>query len=385
MIERTQHLTRLRWLLEHNPVAAIIGARQVGKTTLATQLQNHWPGPSHFFDLERPSDLARLADPELALEPLNGLVILDEIQHLPNLFPLLRVLADRRPVRARFLVLGSASPELLRQGSETLAGRLATIRLEGFDLADIGVDNHSKLWIRGGFPASYLAASEEVSWNWRQDFIGTFLERDIPQLGIQTSAPTLLRFWTMLAHYHGQVWNASEFARSFGVSPTSIRHYLDVLTWALVVRQLQPWHENLKKRQIKSPKVYLSDSGLLHALLGIDGQRDLDAHPKLGASWEGFALSQVIAHLRARANQCFFWATHTGAELDLLIVRGTRRIGFEFKRTSSPKTTASMQIALADLHLDRLFLVHAGKHSFDLAKNIRAIAFGHLLEELEPL
>ena len=382
MIERTQHLTRLRWLLEHNPVVAIIGARQVGKTTLATQLQDQWHEPCHCFDLERPSELARLADPELALEPLTGLVVLDEIQRLPNLFPLLRVLADRRPIRTRFLVLGSASPKLLRQGSETLAGRLATHRLEGFELAEIGTRNHSKLWIRGGFPASYLAATEEVSWNWRQEFIGTFLERDIPQLGIQISAPTLLRFWTMLAHYHGQVWNASEFARSFGVSPTSIRHYLDVLTSALVVRQVQPWYENLKKRQVKAPKVYLADSGMLHALLGIDSQRALESHPKLGASWEGFAMSQVIAHLGARANECSFWATHSGAELDLLINRGQSRWGFEFKRTSSPKATASMHTALADLALERLHLIHAGNHSFDLAENMRAIAFHRLLEDL---
>lgn len=384
MIQRPQQLSRLRMLLRDNPVVAILGARQIGKTTLAEALQGEWQQPCHGFDLERPGDLARLADPELALESLKGLVVLDEIQRMPNLFPLLRVLADRRPIRTRFLVLGSASPELLRQGSETLAGRLAQHTLGGFSLQEVSVENHSRLWLRGGFPRSYLASSHTRSWEWRENFIATFLERDLPQMGIRIGAATLRRFWTMLAHYHGQIWNASQFARNFGVNHTTVRHYLDILTSALVVRQLQPWHENLKKRQVKAPKVYLADPGLLHALLGIINRADLDAHPKVGASWEGFVISQVTALLGVRAHECFFWATHTGAELDLLVIRGRKRWGFEVKRTSAPTFTPSMRTALADLGLQRLFVIHAGRHSFDMAQQVRALALPNLLNELKP-
>jgi len=384
MIHRKQQLARLRELLRANPVVGILGARQVGKTTLARQLQERWKQPCHTFDLERPTDAARLADPELAIEPLRGLVVLDEIQRMPNLFPLLRVLADRKPTRTRFLILGSASPGMLRQGNETLAGRIAFQPLDGFSLQEVGVKNGSKLWLRGGFPRAFLASSNSRSDDWRQDFIGTFLERDLPQLGIRVSATTLRRFWTMLAHYHGQIWNASAFARSFGVNHTTIRHYLDILTSSFVVRQLQPWHENLKKRQVKAPKIYLADSGLLHALLGITSKAELDSHPKLGASWEGFVISQITKLLAARPHECFFWAAHTGAELDLLIVRGVKRWGFEVKRTSTPTITRSMRSALSDLKLQRLFVVHAGKHSFDMSGDIRAVAMQHMLEEFKP-
>jgi hypothetical protein len=315
---------------------------------------------------------------------LKGLVVLDEIQRLPDLFPVLRVLVDRRPVRSRFLILGSASPDMLRQGNETLAGRIAYHALGGFSIPEVGVRHHSRLWLRGGFPRAYLAASNAESVEWRQQFIATFLERDLPQLGIRISATTLRRFWTMLAHYHGQIWNASEFARNFGVNHTTIRHYLDILTSSFVVRQLQPWHENLKKRQVKAPKIYLADSGLLHALLGIANRTDLEAHPKLGASWEGFVISQVAEQLGVRSDECYFWATHTGAEIDLIVVRGRKRWGFEIKRTSSPAITPSMRIALSDLKLQRLFVIHAGEHSFDLAKKIRALAISHLFDELKP-
>jgi predicted AAA+ superfamily ATPase len=379
------HLKRIEKLLRQFPVVAILGARQVGKTTLAREFQKTWKQPTHRFDLENPADLARLADPPLILRPLKGLVVLDEIQQMANLFPLLRVLADRRPVRTRFLILGSASPEMLRQGNETLAGRIAYYPLDGLSLQEVGISNHEKLWLRGGFPKSYLAASNANSVAWRQQFISTFLERDIPQLGIQIAATTLRRFWTMLAHYHGQVWNASEFGRSFGVSDHTVRNYLDILTSAFVVRQLQPWHENTKKRQVKSPKVYLADSGVLHALLGLSNKIDVEAYPKLGASWEGFAIGQIVSRLDVQSHECFFWATHAGAELDLLIVRGTRRWGFEIKRTSAPVITPSMRTALADLKLRRLFVIHAGEHSFDMAKDIRAIAVSQLLDELKPL
>lgn len=384
MIDRPKHLARVHALLAQNPVVAILGARQVGKSTLAALLQAEWQGPCHVFDLERQSDLARLADPELALEPLTGLVVIDEIQLKAELFAVLRALADRRPNPAKFLVLGSASPQLLRQGNETLAGRLATHALDGFSLGEVGHANQNGLWIRGGFPRSYLAPTDAASWDWREEFIATFLERNLPQLGIRVGASTIRRFWTMLAHYHGQVWNAAEFARNFGVSNTSIRHYLDILTSAMVVRQLQPWHENVKKRQVKSPKVYLTDAGLLHTLLGITDLTELESHPKLGASWEGFAMSEVTGTLAVRPHECFFWATHSGAELDLLVVRGMKRWGFEFKRTSAPSITKSMRTALNDLRLERLFVVHAGKHSFDLSEQIRALAFADLLTELTP-
>jgi uncharacterized protein len=383
MLRRTLHLDRVKRLLKQFPVVAILGARQVGKTTLAGEVEKSWK-PYHAFDLENPADLVRLTDPDLALSPLKGLVVLDEIQRLPDLFPLLRVLADRRPIRTRFLILGSASPDMLRQGNETLAGRIAYYPLDGFSLEEVGEANHTKLWLRGGFPDSYLAASNAKSQIWRQQFVTTFLERDLPQLGIKVSATTLRRFWTMLAHYHGQVWNASEFGRSFGVADNTVRNYLDILTSAFVVRQLQPWHENIKKRQVKSPKVYLSDSGLLHSLLGLNTLADVEAYPKLGASWEGFAISQAVSRLNVQPHECFFWATHAGAELDLLVVRGRKRWGFEVKRTSAPSITPSMRTALEDLKLQRLFVIHAGEHSFDMAKNIRAVALSHLLDELKP-
>jgi predicted AAA+ superfamily ATPase len=384
MIRRSNELSRLTTLIKNNPIVAILGARQVGKTTLAMDLQEAWKQPCNLFDLERQRDLARLDDPELALEPLKGLVILDEIQRKPDLFPLLRVLADRRPIRTRFLVLGSASPEMLRQGNETLAGRIGFHSLDGFSLEEVGVKHHTKLWLRGGFPRSFLASSNASSQDWREDFVSTFLERDLPQLGIRVSSATLRRFWTMLAHYHGQIWNASEFARNFGVNHTTIRHYLDILTSAFVVRQLQPWHENIKKRQVKAPKVYLADTGILHTLLGITNKTDLESHPKLGASWESFVISHVTRLLEIRPHECYFWATHTGAELDLLVVRGRKRWGFEVKRTSAPSITPSMRSAMENLKLQRLLVVHAGEHSFDLTKKIRAIAFTNLLDELKP-
>jgi uncharacterized protein len=384
-IVRREHLTAVQGLLRARPVVAILGARQVGKTTLARQLTAPIRGKATFFDLEDPADQARLTEPKLALERLRGLVVLDEVQYRPSLFPVLRVLADRPRTPARFLILGSAAPELLRQGSETLAGRIAFHELSGFDLAEIGAENLERLWLRGGFPDSYLARTEASSVKWRRDFIRTFLQRDLPALGVHIPSATLGRFWTMLAHYHGQIWNASELGASLGVSHTTTRSYLDLLTRTFVVRQLQPWFTNVGKRVVKSPKAYLTDSGLLHSLLQIHTQRDLEAHPKLGASWEGFMLGQVLRRLDARDDEAFFWATHAGAELDLLVVRGRQRLGFEFKRTDAPALTPSMKIAMADLGLKSLHVVHAGQNSFDLAKNVRAIAATHLLDEVRKL
>jgi hypothetical protein len=364
---------------------ALLGARQVGKTTLARELMQGSRGPVTRFDLEDPRALAQLEEPTLALEGLRGLVVLDEVQRRPDLFGVLRVLADRAGRPARFLVLGSASPELLRQGSETLAGRVAFHELGGFDLEEIGVSNLDRLWFRGGFPRSYLARTHRESDQWRRDFIRTFLERDLPALGVGVPAPILGRFWTMLAHYHGQTWNASEFARSFGVSHPTEGRYLDLLSHAFVVRQLRPWAENVGKRIVKAPKVYLADSGILHTLLGLDTPSDVARHPKLGASWEGFLLEQVIRALRAHQEECFFWATHAGAELDLLVVKGRHRWGFEFKRTDAPRLTPSMRSAVETLQLRRLDVVHAGDATFPLAPKVRALAAAALLAELKPL
>ena len=385
MIERKQELETLHKLLSRHPVVGLIGARQVGKTTLARAYISQIKQSVTYFDLENPEDEARLAEPMLALKELRGLVVIDEIHRQPQLFAVLRVLVDRPRLKTRFLVLGSASPALIRQGSETLAGRIIYHELGGFSLQEVGMKNHRRLWLRGGFPRSYLARSLDESDEWRHGFIRTFLERDLPQLGITISSTTLRRFWTMLAHYHGQIWKASEFARSFGVSDTTVRRYLDLLSSALVVRQLQPWYENISKRQVKAPKIYLVDSGLLHTLLNLRTFDDLQGHPKVGASWEGFVLEQLIRRLRVRPEQCYFWATHSGAELDLLVIQGTRRLGFEIKLTTAPRLTPSMRHALADLKLTRLHVIHSGDHTFSLHQNVRAVAFTRLLQDIKPL
>lgn len=384
-IVRPWHMARLQQLLRRSPAVAILGPRQVGKTTLAAAIGQSWKAPVTTFDLEDPGDVARLADPMLALRPLRGLVILDEVQRRPELFPVLRVLADRPRTPARFLVLGSASPQLLQQSSESLAGRLAFHELGPFSLGEIGAARLDQLWLRGGFPRSFLARSGHDSLDWRRDFVSTFLARDLPQLGVTIPSATLRRFWTMLAHYHGQVWNASEFARSFGVSDMTVRRYLDLLAATFVVRILLPWHENLGKRQVKSPKIYIADSGVLHALLNLGAREDIERHPKVGASFEGFAIASIVDRLRARWDECYFWATHAGAELDLLVVRGRTRIGFEIKRTVAPAVTPSMRTALKDLKLSRLDVIHAGDRTYPLAPRIRAVALSRLLEDVPPL
>ncbi|MFN6961880.1 MAG: ATP-binding protein [Rhodocyclaceae bacterium] len=355
------------------PIVALLGARQVGKTTLARQVIGGWPAPTHYFDLEDPEDLARLSEPKLALAPLTGLVVIDEIQRQPELFPLLRVLADRADMPARFLILGSAQPSLLKNCSESLAGRIAFHLVEGFSLGEVGLEHATSLWRRGGFPRAFLAADEAESIAWRRDFIRSFLERDLPQLGIDIPAMTLHRFWRMLAHYHGQIWNGAELARAFGVAHTTVRRYLDILTGTLVVRQLFPWHENLRKRQVKAPKVYFADSGLLHSLLGLGSQDDLEAHPKIGASWEGFVIREVLDRFSIEREEAYYWATYAGAELDLLILRGGRRWGIEVKRTAAPKLTPSMRSAFESLKLDALYVIHAGQHAFLLAAGIEAV------------
>ncbi len=385
MIERPAYLAHLQDLLNQFPVTGLIGARQVGKTTLAKALAARFEGKVTRFDLENPRDLHRLDDPLFALENLEGLVILDEIQLRPELFPVLRVLADRAGPPARFLVLGSASPALLRQSSESLAGRIAYQELGGLDLGEVGTEHLDILWLRGGFPRSFLADTDAASGRWRRQFIRTYLERDLSELGIRLASTTMRRFWSMLAHYHGATWNASELARAFGVTHKTVAGYLDTLCSTLMARRLEPWHENVAKRQVKAPKIYLSDSGVLHTLLGLESREDLLGHPKVGASWEGFALSEVASHLGARSEECFFWQLHSGAELDLLVRRGTARRGFEVKLTASPRVTRSMRSALETLKLDELVVVHAGGESYPLAPNVRAVALRRLREDVSPL
>lgn len=382
---RPHHVARVTALLRQFPVVAVLGARQVGKTTLARQVVASRRGPTAVFDLENTGDLARLADPLLTLRRERGLVVVDEVQRLPDLFKTLRVLVDEPGTGLRFLVLGSAAPELLRQGSETLAGRIAYHELEGFRLDEVGVERLARLWLRGGFPRSFLARTEAESGRWREEFIRSFLERDIPQFGLRIPAPALRRFWSMIAHYHAQTWNGSELARAFGVAHTTVQRYLDVLTETFMVRQLPPWHANLAKRQVRSPKVYLRDAGLLHTLLGVHTAQDLEGHPKVGASWEGLALGVVLDRLGARPGEVYFWGTHAGAELDLFVVRGGTRLGFEFKRTSAPTITASMRTALADLKLQRLDVIHGGRETFPLSDRIRAVPLDRVWRDVSPL
>jgi predicted AAA+ superfamily ATPase len=379
--DRPRHAQAVARLLRTSPVVAILGPRQCGKTTLAMRVVAARKHVTR-FDLESPRDVERLRDPLLALEKLRGVVVLDEIQRVPELFRVLRVLADRPSAPARFLVLGSATGDLLRQSSETLAGRIAYHELGPLAIDEVGAGDLGRLWRRGGFPRSFLAKSETESLRWRDDFVRTFLERDLGQLGVRIPSQTLFRFWSMLAHYHAQVWNGAELARAFAMSESTVRSYLDVLTGTFMVRQLQPWHENLGKRQVKSPKIYLGDSGVVHALLGVGSQEDLERHPKVGASWEGFAIDQIVARLGVRREKCFFWATYQGAELDLLVLAGNKRLGFEVKRTSTPRITPSMKIALADLRLDRLDVIYDGPETYPLAPRIRAVPLSRVFEQL---
>ena len=381
MIERKQYLETIRNRLKTFPVVSVLGPRQVGKTTLAQAIAAEHQ--SHFFDLEDVDAQIRLAEPKVVLERLEGLVILDEVQRKPELFALLRVLADRKPTKARFLLTGSASPELVRGVSESLAGRVALVDVGGFNLEEVGESEWRKLWWRGGFPLAYLAETNAASRQWQEEFARTFLERDMPQLGITISATALRRFWTMLAHYHAQIWKGSELARSLGASEPTMRKYLDILSSTFMVRQLAPWHENLSKRQVKAPKIYLRDSGLLHCLLRPETFADLEAHPKLGASWEGFAIEQVLSITGDR--DAYFWATHGGAELDLLVHWQGRRYGFEFKYGDAPAMTKSMHTALNDLKLERLFVVHPGKDAYVMHERTEAVGITALRSRMDQV
>ena len=374
MIDRKTDPALIRTALKRSGIVALLGPRQCGKTTLARHFVP--PHSLNYFDLEDPASLARLSQPDTTLRPLKGLIVIDEIQRRPELFPLLRVLADRQPLPARFLILGSASPELLRQSSESLAGRMETLSLEGFRLGDLGAQSQYRHWLRGGFPLSFTARNETDSLAWRREFLQTFLERDAPQLGVQIPAVALRRFWSMVAHYHGQIWNGAELARALAISETTVRRYLDLMTGLFMLRQLPPWYENLGKRQVKAPKIYVRDSGLLHALLGLNTPHDLEHHPKVGASWEGYAVEEVLKALRP--DDAYFWATHGGAELDLLLFKRGRRIGVECKRTDAPTLTPSMRSALTDLKLDQLLVLYPGTRRYALDKRVEVVPLAEM-------
>jgi hypothetical protein len=369
MIVRPELRARIETALARSRAVVLVGPRQSGKSTLA---RGFLPADHpNYFDLEDPTGRRALSAPMQTLAPLGGLVVIDEVQHSPELFRILRVLIDRDNRPGQFLLLGSASPSLLRQTSESLLGRVEEIEVTPFSLAEVGIDAGRRLWLRGGFPPAYTAASDEDAAIWCANAVNRFVYNDLPQFGVTVAAPTMARFWAMLAHLHGQVWNAADPASSLGVSQPTARRYLDWLTQAYMVRQLQPWHENLGKRQVKAPKIYFRDTGLLHSLLGIRSEADLLRHPRLGASWEGFALEQVLR--LARPDQAYFWATHTGAELDLLMFKYGKRIGVEFKRADAPDLTRSMKIAMEDLKLDALYVVYPGDRRYVLAEGIEAV------------
>jgi len=374
ILPRPDLLSRIEGRFRSNPIVLLLGPRQCGKTTLARQFAAL--RKAEYFDLESPADRSRLAQPMTALERLKGWVVIDEAQLQPDLFPILRVLVDRRPSPARFLVLGSASPDLVRGVSESLAGRVATVPMAGFDLSEVGPKAWRILWWRGGLPRSFLASNEAESRQWREDFIQTFLERDLRRFGVQVPPLALRRFWSMVAHTHGQIWNASEIGRSLGQAHTTVKHHLDILCGAFVMRQLSPWFENLGKRQVKSPKVYLRDSGLLHTLLAIPSMAALEGHPKLGASWEGFALEEVLRVTGDR--EAYFWNTQ------LVFVNG-HRIGFEFKYADAPEVTRSLQVAKEDLGLRHVFVVYPGPKSYPLNEWAEAVGIRDVPVRLEKI
>lgn len=379
-MRRKSYLKRIDKAFKVHPIVAILGPRQCGKTTIAREHAKEYDylPEENYFDLEDIYDLERLKNPRENLSRLKGLIVIDEIQRMPDLFLTLRVLVDKPQLDQRFLILGSASLDLIKQSSETLTGRIHYIELTPFNL--IETQNANQLWVRGGYPRSYLADDDEDSILWRKSYIQTFIEQDIPNLGIEVPAQQLRRFWMMLVHYHGNTFNASEIGRSLNLSSKTIQRYTDILTDTLMIRQLQPWYENISKRQVKSRKIYFRDSGLFHTLLGAESKSEIFTHPKLGASWEGFALEEIIRFLQVDPFDCYFWATHAEAELDLLIFKNGKRLGFEFKYSDVPKLSKSMKIVYKDLKLDELIVIHPGTKSMTMAENIRAIGLEKYLQ-----
>jgi predicted AAA+ superfamily ATPase len=371
MIERKRITQHISAALERGRIVSLSGPRQCGKTTLARTFAE--PGTSSYFDLEDPIDSTKMAQPKNALAGLKGTVVIDEVQRQPDLFPILRVLADRKPLPAKFLILGSASPDLVKHSSESLAGRLERIIIGGFSLSEVGVGAFERHWLRGGLPRSFLARTNEESFIWRKEYAQSFAERDLPSYGVSLPPLTLLRFWTMLAHYQGQTFNSSEIARSLGIGVPTVKRYLDVLTGVFMIRQLQPWYANIKKRQVKAPKIYFYDTGILHALLGTRTMNELLAHPKHGASWEGYVIEEVIRSVDP--DDVYFWATHQGAEIDLIFFKGGRMYGVEIKRADAPTMTPSMRIALEDLKLERIAVIYPGEKRYSLHKKVEVVPF----------
>ncbi len=371
MVKRPAYRKLIEDALRRSRAVALLGPRQSGKTTLAREIVDIHS--ANYFDLEDTASLASLADPKSALSSLRGVVVIDEVQRRPDLFPILRVLLDRKPLPAKFLILGSASPDLLRQSSESLAGRLEIIELDGFGLAEVGPKMASRLWLRGGFPLSFLANKDRDSFAWRKSFIQAFLERDLRQQGIDVPAVAMHRFWAMLAHSHGQIWNAAPLAASLGISEPTVRRYLDILTGLFMVRQLQPWHANVKKRQVKAPKAYIRDTGVLNSLLGIKTEAEILRHPSCGSSWEGYVIEEVIRSVDP--DDVYYWATHNGTEIDLVVLKNSRMYGVEVKRSDAPAMTSSMRIALEDLKLERIAVIYPGEKRYQLHKKITVVPF----------
>ena len=378
MIERKRYIQRIENAISRSPITALLGPRQCGKTTLARMIASQQK--STYFDLESQADIRRLENPEMMLTSLSGLVVIDEIQIKPELFSALRVIADSPDNQCRFLILGSASPHIIKNVSETLAGRVEFVDMSGFDIDELGGQAGQSLWTRGGFPRSYLAKNETDSFVWREGFIRTFLQRDIPQLGINIPAAAMRRFWTMLAHYHGQFWNASRIASAMGINGKTVRSYLDILTETYMIRQLQPWHENISKRQVKSPKIYFCDTGLLHSLLDLQDYHAITGHPQVGASWEGFAMEQIWRVIHP--SQAYYWATYSQAELDMFFILNGRRYGVEFKFSEAPKKTRSMTIATETLKLDQLFVVYPGDKIWPITDKITVCPIAHINKTL---
>lgn len=379
MIKRTAYKKCIEDALRRSRAVALLGPRQCGKTTLAREIVDI--DSPNYFDLEDTASLISLSDPKATLSSLKDIVVIDEIQRRPDLFPVLRVLLDRIPLPAKFLILGSGSPDLLRQSSESLAGRLELIEMDGFDLSEVGQMSASKLWLRGGFPLSFLAKNDVDSFAWRKSFIQAFLERDLRQQGIDIPSVAMHRFWAMLAHSHGQIWNAAPFATSLGISQPTVRRYLDILTGLFMIRQIQPWHENIKKRQVKAPKVYIRDSGVLHSLLGIKTEADILRHPSCGASWEGYVLEEIIAAVNP--DDVYYWATHNGAEIDLVFFKDGCKYGVEIKRADAPVMTPSLRIALEDLKLERIMVIYPGDKRYELHKKISVIPFNKIISGMK--
>lgn len=381
MINREYLHNYIEKALDRSRAVAILGPRQCGKTTLARELVPM--NSANYFDLESGEGLSALQDPQFALSRLKGIVVIDEVQRSPELFPILRVLLDRVPLPAQFLILGRASPDMLRQSSESLAGRLELVTVGGFSIDEVGFKKVDRLWLRGGFPLSYLAKNDEASFLWRKDFVQLFLERDLMQQGINIPAVALRRFWTMIAHSHGQVWNAAPFASSLGVSQHTVRRYLDILTGMFMVRQLHPWYANIKKRQVKSPKIYIRDTGILHFLLGLQQEVDVLRHPVCGWSWESFVIEEVIRSLELY--DVYFWGTHQGAEIDLVFNKGGQMYGVEIKRQDAPRMTPSITNALEDLKLKHIVVIYPGSRRYSIHKQVDVVPFNEILGGMKGL